>query len=90
MKSQDGGATWRSTGPTGDIMALAIDSADPNILYTGIAERGGCVYSDHRLFKTMNGGESWTTDASPPINGCDNIHALLIDSTQANTLYLAS
>src|SRR5438309_686371 len=90
FKSTDNGATWQRTSLSGDVIALIADSARPNVLYAAIAERGGCFHSDRRLFKSTDGGASWSAGVSPPINGCDNIHALVMDPTDPNRLYLAN
>src|SRR5262249_294723 len=90
-KSTDGGASWRQSGLPGRVtVALAIDFASPNILYAGIVLENRCFYFERRLFKTTDGGASWSDGASPPINGCDNLHALALDPTNPNTVYLAN
>jgi photosystem II stability/assembly factor-like uncharacterized protein len=88
FKSADGGATWSATGLAGDTVALAADSTNSNILYAGIAERNFCTYADHRLFKSADGGATWSA-LDPRINGCDNIHALVLAPSDPNTLYVA-
>ena len=37
----------------------------------------------------MDGGASWSNSISPPDQGCDFIRALLLDPSDANTLYYA-
>src|SRR5262245_9412800 len=91
FKSTDGGANWRQSGLPGNvIVALKIDSANPNILYAGIALEGGCHFSNRRLFKSADGGANWSDAFSPPINGCDQIHSLELNPTEPNTLYVAN
>ena len=69
---------------------LAIDAADPNTLYAGTIRTTGCVWTQRRLFKSSDGGESWTDSVSPGINGCDNIHSLVLGPTDPPTLYLTN
>ncbi|MDQ3667959.1 MAG: hypothetical protein M3410_15585, partial [Acidobacteriota bacterium] len=90
FKSNDGGATWYSLPLFGNATtALAIDRTNPQIVYAGIAFTGFCHHSFRRLFKSLNGGESWG-DSSPPINGCDNINALVLHPSNSNILYVAN
>jgi photosystem II stability/assembly factor-like uncharacterized protein len=70
-KTTDGGATWARAGnfPTGaedprlGRMTLALAASDPQVLYVAIAASGrggltaGAVVT---LYKTMDGGQSWT------------------------------
>jgi photosystem II stability/assembly factor-like uncharacterized protein len=86
FKSADGGASWHVTGLAGDVAALAIDSGNADTLYAGIAERS-CTFSDHRLFKSTDGGANWRVLISR-INGCDNIHSLVVAPSNTNTLYV--
>ena len=90
FKSTDRGASWKKSGQLGVTVALALNKDNPNILYAGIAESGSCFHRDRRLFRSTDGGESWSDSISPPINGCDNIHSLVIDPADSDTLYLAN
>jgi hypothetical protein len=90
LKSNDGGTTWQSVPLGGDATtALAIDRTNSNIVYAGIAFTSYCHHSFRRLFKSINGGASWS-DSSPPINGCDNINALVLQPSNPNTVYVAN
>src|SRR5437660_8764033 len=88
FKSTDNGATWQRTSLSGDVIALIADSARPNILYAAIAERGGCFHTDRRLFKSIDGGRTWSA-LSSRINGCDNIHSLVIAPSNSDIVYVA-
>ncbi len=91
FKSTDGGASWQTSALGGDAaVALVVDNANPNIIYAAIAFTSFCHHSYRRLFKSIDGGASWSDSISPPINGCDHIHALVLDPTDPNTLYLAN
>lgn len=88
LKSTDGGTTWINTGLSGDIVTLAIDFANPGILYAAISEHNFCFYFDQRLFKSTDAGMTWKS-VILPINGCMDIYVLLIDPTTPTTLYVA-
>lgn len=98
FKSMDGGAGWRSSGlrDTATIH-LVIDFANPSILYAGTAPAlaepscsGGCYCSDPLLFKSMDGGATWSGSISPPEQSCDSIRAVLLDPSDASILYYAA
>jgi photosystem II stability/assembly factor-like uncharacterized protein len=72
------------------VTQLAIDAAHPNTLYASTVWRQGCTYLQARLFKSADGGASWTDTVSPGINGCDNIHSLLLTRGNPGTLYLTN
>ena len=46
--------------------------------------------SERLLFKSTDAGASWSDTVSPPNQACDDIRALLLDPTEANTLYYAA
>jgi photosystem II stability/assembly factor-like uncharacterized protein len=87
FKSTDGARTWRpvNTGLPGVVGAspfkhvgsLAIDPDNPQTLYTG-------TYTSHGLFKTTDGGLSWS--AIGP-SGKGNVLALAVDPTDPETIY---
>lgn len=96
-KSTDGGTNWSlsSTGlPTvagpgtsnWDVLALAIDPVNPQILYAGAINFSASVVAG-RVFKTINGGATWS-EASNGIAGAD-VRALLVDPADptGNTVY---
>jgi photosystem II stability/assembly factor-like uncharacterized protein len=92
FKSLDGGATWRQSGlPDRATIHLVIDVFNPRILYAATAcTSGGCICSERLLFKSTDGGASWSDSVSPPNQACDDIRALLLNPTDANTLYYAA
>jgi photosystem II stability/assembly factor-like uncharacterized protein len=77
--SRDGGANWtqNQTIPHGGVAAVAINPANPAVLYAGGADIG--------VVKTLDGGATWTAAD----NGLTNraIRALAIDSKKPETLY---
>jgi photosystem II stability/assembly factor-like uncharacterized protein len=77
-KTTDGGATWNATGGGGAAVALVMDPANPNILYSGQAPAGG-------VLKTVDGGDTWL----PATNGMGNpaVFSLAIDPGDPNVVY---
>jgi photosystem II stability/assembly factor-like uncharacterized protein len=77
------------------IRSLLIDFANPNVLYGRTIRYNGCFASDTLLFKSRDGGATWSDSASPRASGCglsDVFHPalLVMDPTDPNTLYTAS
>ena len=82
----DGGASWsaRNEGlPAADVTALAIDPADPTILYAGVAGLG--------VFRTADGGMHWAPfgaglggDASLTVN------SIAIDPRDSRNVYVGT
>src|SRR5260221_7883413 len=69
---------------------LAIDPANPGTVYAGTVRGNACIYSQRRVFKSSDGGARWTDLLSPHINGCDNIHSLVLAPGNPPTLYLTN
>jgi hypothetical protein len=72
------------------VVHLAIDSMNPNTLYAATIRSSGCVHTQRRIFKSTDGGATWTDGVSPNINGCDNIHSLVLAPSDPATLYLTN
>jgi photosystem II stability/assembly factor-like uncharacterized protein len=86
-KSVDGGQTWAPSNRgmlDYRITAVAIDRADPQVVYAG-GDSGD-------LFKSTNGGDTWTklTEALSvqPYSAPRTIHAILVDPQDANRVFL--
>jgi len=76
-KSEDGGETWSLKGPFGkEIWAIAVDPANPCILFAGTF--------DGKIFKSPDGGEIWEEKLSEHM---DWVEALLIDVDNSNYIY---
>jgi photosystem II stability/assembly factor-like uncharacterized protein len=89
--STDGGASWRRSSLSGaPVVAVAIDPFEPSTVYAAIAKVQWCFHSERRVFKSTDAGATWRSDTSPPINGCDNIHALATDPKDRGALYVAN
>ncbi len=92
-RSADGGATWQqnSTASATDsgeasailaqtVLSLALEPGNPAVLYAGT--------SGHGVFKSSNGGNSWTTNST----GLGNltVSALAVDPNSITTVYAAT
>lgn len=97
FKSSDGGASWthmstglpRYGGPSSsnwDVLALAINPANPQVLYAGTSNLYAGATTGN-VYKSTDGGASWNP-ASTGIAGQD-VRALLIDPADASgeTIY---
>ena len=75
---------------TSAVVRLAIDSINPKTLYAATLLERSCVFFQRRVFKSTDGGATWTDSVSPNINGCDNIHALVLAPSDPATLYITN
>src|SRR5258706_5688379 len=70
---------WTTSGPPGgDVLSIAIDPRDSNLLYAGTAGAG--------VFKSQDDGSNWRSTA---LNG-GTIIALAIDSSRSGTVFAAT
>jgi photosystem II stability/assembly factor-like uncharacterized protein len=76
------------------IRSLLIDFVNPNVLYVDTTRPDGCSAFDKLVFKSMDGGVSWSADNSPLGLVCSgdvpsfNPLPLVLDPTDRNTLYI--
>ncbi|PYS46286.1 MAG: hypothetical protein DMF68_19585 [Acidobacteria bacterium] len=94
-KSTDGGASW---SPLNDFMAnlavssLAIDRTNPNVLYAGTGE--GFNNSDAirgaGIFKTTDGGATWTQLASTANSNWFAVNRIAINPNDSNIILAAT
>ena len=92
-KTTNGGTSWSTTT---DFMAnlvvacMAIDPTNPNVLYAGTGEVGGAGLQGNGMFKTTNGGSTWTQLASTANNPkFYSVNRLAISPTN-NQIFLAA
>jgi photosystem II stability/assembly factor-like uncharacterized protein len=86
--STDGGVNWTKT-----ISGLARDlikhPAQPNTLYLGMARVDGAVPTTGGVFKSDNGGESWTRIYSAPFTTTSNIK-VAVTAAAPQSVYVLS
>jgi len=88
-KSTNGGTTFKPVfdkQPVQSIGALAIDPKDPKVVWAGTGEtwtRNSVSIGDG-IYKTTDGGETWTHMGLPE---SERISRILIDPTNTNTVY---
>jgi|GEM_PF-797994 len=85
-KSTDGGASWTQinngiSSSTRQIFAAAIDPTNSNVIYAG----SDGFNPGFPLYKSMNGGQSWTA-----LGAVSNIDDIAIDPTNSSIVYAAS
>ncbi len=95
FKSVNSGASWTKLAEFwngyGLVHSLLIDPINQNILYAATTRAGGCNAFDKLLFKSTDGGASWSDSISPELSGCHFIWAppvMAINPTEPDTLYL--
>ena len=83
FRSTDEGTTWTQidNGITGNILVLAFDPGNADVVYAGTLEGG--------LFKTVNAGANWWSIGSPDLPA-DHIRSIAIDPVQPQILYLGT
>jgi photosystem II stability/assembly factor-like uncharacterized protein len=102
-RSRDHGATWTPLAdqqPSLALGALAVDPANPNIIYagTGEAHLSGDSYYGAGLLKSTDGGATWQQITGPisvseprrPAFLNAAFHALVVDPAAPATLYAAT
>jgi photosystem II stability/assembly factor-like uncharacterized protein len=83
LKSEDGGSTWSESYEFlyGTFLSLAIDAADPHIVYAGSAANAGVV-------RTTDGGRSWRSVNAGTRRAA--VEALASDPSTPGTLYMGN
>ena len=80
FRSTDGGVTWKATGLTSRVDALAIDPLTPSTLYAGTSYVGS-------IFKSTDRGDTWKPTVNEELPGAP---ALVIDPVTPSTLYVGT
>jgi photosystem II stability/assembly factor-like uncharacterized protein len=82
-RSEDGGKTWRQMGRglEGSQKILLAAPTTPTSLFS---------VSGATVFKSIDGGASWTRLAGLPTSGTDDIYNLVLDPTEPRTLWAAT
>ena len=92
FKSTDGGANWTpifDEQPSLSIGALAIDPVNPETIYagTGEANSSGDSYAGDGIYKSTDGGQSWSNVG---LQDSDHIGRIAIHPRQSNVIYVAA
>lgn len=92
-RSENGGTSWQDANPSGEPFGpidLAVDSADPRLVYLSAA---------NGVFRTKNGGRAWdrltegleaTVQSGANASGTRTNTALLADPTAPNVVWLGT
>ncbi|MDQ7054737.1 MAG: hypothetical protein Q9P14_18285 [candidate division KSB1 bacterium] len=91
-KSTDGGKTFQNMGlrDTYQIARIVLHPDDPNIVYVAAIGYLWGYIGDRGLFKTTDGGKTWTKLTNGlPNDGKTGAIDLVMDPTDPNTLYVA-
>ena len=92
-RTTDAGATWTALTdhmPTSAIGAVAVDPTDDQIIYVGTGEANYANHSRYGLgvFKTVDGGATWTQLAENTFGG-RTFSKMVIDPANPGTIYAA-
>lgn len=91
-KSTNGGSAWTpifDDQPTQNIGAIAIQRDNPEVIWVGTGEGNprNSVNLGMGLFKSEDGGKSWTHLG---LEATKSIHRILIDPSNPNTVYIGA
>ena len=89
-KSENGGNTWTSIfdeNPIINIGAIAIQQSNPSVVWVGTGEGNprNSVNLGGGIFKSLDGGKTWK---SMGLEKTKNIHRIIIDPNNSNTVYV--
>ena len=91
-ESSDTGVTWAprtDTMPSLAIGAIAFDPANPKVVYAGSGEGNFYFALGAGVYKSTNGGTTWTMLASTPFVGV-GFYDLVVDRQDSKVLYAAT
>lgn len=91
-KSENGGTAWSpifDDQPTQNIGALAIDQKNPSVLWVGTGEGNprNSMNLGMGIFKSLDGGHSWTHMG---LEATKTIHRIIVDPTNSNVVYVGA
>jgi hypothetical protein len=89
-KTDNGGATWKALfdeQPLINIGSLKVQQTNPSVIWVGTGEGNprNSLNLGEGIFKTLDGGKTWKRMG---LEKTRNIHRILIDPTNANTVYV--
>jgi hypothetical protein len=91
-ESADSGATWASRTdamPSLAIGAVEFDPTAPNVVYAGSGEGNFYANLGAGVYKSNDGGSSWTVAATAPFLGI-GFFRLVVDPNKPNLIYAAT
>jgi photosystem II stability/assembly factor-like uncharacterized protein len=91
-KTENGGATWKPVfdeQPTQNIGSVAIQQNNPSIVWAGTGEGNprNSINIGEGIYKSLDGGKTWKRMG---LEKTRNIHRILIDPENPNTVYAAA
>ena len=91
-KSTSGGIKWAPIFDkqiTASVGAVAIQQSNPSVVWVGTGEGNprNSLNGGYGVFKTLDGGKTWTAMG---LEKTRHIHKILIDSTDPNTVYVGA
>lgn len=93
-KTTDGGLTWSTNTdalPTLGVTDIAIDSADPNVMYLATGDAFGSDTYGVGVLKSVNGGLSWSlTGLNWTTNQVRTVNRILIHPDDHNMLFASA
>ncbi|HEX4957206.1 MAG TPA: hypothetical protein VFV46_03440, partial [Lacibacter sp.] len=91
-KTDNGGANWKplfDEQPLINIGALKVQQSNPSVIWVGTGEGNprNSLNLGEGIFKTLDGGKTWKRMG---LEKTRNIHRIIIDPTNPNTVYVAA
>jgi len=91
-KSASGGITWEpifDEEVTASVGAVAVQQSNPSVIWVGTGEGNprNSLNGGYGVFKSLDGGKSWT---SMGLEKTRHIHRIKIDPTDPNTVYVGA
>ncbi|MFM7150446.1 MAG: S8 family serine peptidase, partial [Gemmataceae bacterium] len=97
LKSTNGGTSWSLLTNSGafdrkTVSSIAVAGNNPNIVFATVSGNGANgTAGGGGLFKSTNGGATWTNVSSgiPNVNGAETFTSVVVNPTNSNIVYLA-
>ncbi len=91
-KSESGGIDWKpifDDQPTAGIGAIAIQQSNPDVIWVGTGEGNprNSLNGGYGIYKSLDAGATWK---SMGLEKTRNIHRIIIDKNDPNTVYVAA
>ncbi|MFD1614869.1 VPS10 domain-containing protein [Gelatiniphilus marinus] len=91
-KSTSGGITWNpifDNEVTASVGAVAVQQSNPSVIWVGTGEGNprNSLNGGYGIYRSLDGGKSWK---SMGLENTRHIHRVIIDPTNANTVYVAA